>query len=240
MSDSNNTKAKDSQKEAKTVNKKDQELEELKAQNKLLMEKLNELLAAQKAPQATQSVVPSVSVVAPNTDVVIVYMSEKHGYIHLSNNFSLVCKKFGESYTLTRYQADELVGKYRGWFDRGILAIDPKNIEFAAQKGVRTSSEYGISAERLAKMGKMTVAQLQALWDENPAPEHRTSIVMYYKRKIIEGDPDYVSYESRAKIDLLDRLTDGGFRTEIEQVTGLSKKISPIDIGAIDTPVMEI
>ena len=162
-----------------------------------------------------------------STDVTIVYCSDSLGYAKISN-MELNFNRYGEEFLLNRYQFDELVGKYRDWFERGILAVSSKNLDVAIAKNLPTDSDYALSAKILASIGKMTPAQLEKLWNENSKQSHRECIVSYIKRKFIEGDPDF---KNREKVDLMNRLTDGAFFREQDELSG-RYKIEPTDMNA--------
>lgn len=201
---------------------------ELEARNADLEAQLAEiraLLAATVAAQKTTPVVPTTTP-ASNGDVTIVYCSDSMGYASLSN-IDLHFNCYGEEFILSRYQFDELVGKYRRWFDRGVLAVSYKNIDVAAAKGLRTDREFALSASILNSIGKMTPAQLEKLWNDNSGTlEHQKSIVSFIKRKFIEGDQ---AYRNREKIDLMNRLTNGGFEREQDELAG-RYKIRPTEM----------
>lgn len=170
--------------------------------------------AAPVAP-ATQNVVFTM----PDTNVTIVYCSDSLGYAKISN-MELNFTRYGEAFTLTRPQLDELVGKYRRWFDAGILTVSHNNIDVAAAKGLFTDAEVALDAKTLASLGKMSPEKLEALWNGLDKKAHRDSVVSFYKRKFIEGDPDY---RDRAKVDTLNRLTNGGFVREQDELGGRYK-----------------
>jgi len=178
------------------------------------------------APVQKEEVIaqPTINVVAPTTDVTIVYCSESMGYVKLSN-IELYFNHYGDEYTLSRSQFDELVGKYRRWFDRGVLAVSYRDCSVAAAKGLPTDKEFGLTSAKLESIGRMNASQLEQLWNENSKSSHRDSIVCFYKRKFIEGDP---KYRVREKVDLLNRLTDGGFRREQDELDG-RVKYNPTD-----------
>lgn len=199
---------------------------ELESQNAELEAQIATLKAQIEAIKTNTAVnKPEVSFSVPSTDVTIVYCSDSLGFASISN-MDLHFNRYGEEFILSRSQFDELVGKYRSWFDRGVLAVSHKNIDVAAAKGLRTDKEYGLTFDLLNSIGKMSTSQLEKLWENNPVLEHRESIVTFVKRKFIEGDP---AYKDRAKIDLLNRLTNGGFNREQDELSG-RYKIRPTEM----------
>lgn len=197
---------------------------ELEAQVAQLQAQIAQLLAATQP--AAAPVAPATPVYnIPSTDVTLVYCSDALGYAKISN-MELHFNRFGEEFVMSRSQFDELVGKYRAWFDRGILAVSYKNMDVAAAKGIRTDKEYALKYETLDSLGHMSVAQIEKVWNESTAKAHKEAIVSFYKRKFMEGAPGYTD---RARVDLMNRLTDGGFNRECDELSG-RYKISPTEM----------
>ena len=200
--------------------KKDEKISALEQEVADLKQMIADLLAAKK--EVAPAVQPSVNIVTPNTDVVLVYCSDSMGHLATAH-VDLTFNHWGESFTLSRSQFDEVVGKYRHWFDDGILAVSgdtEDGIKVAAQKGIRTHTEFYLDAKKLNSIGKMSVSQIEDLWNNTTLPNHRISIVTFVKRKFIEKDP---AYYNREKIDLFNRLTEGGFIREQDELSGRVK-----------------
>ncbi|MBO7732389.1 MAG: hypothetical protein J6S67_07545 [Methanobrevibacter sp.] len=180
-----------------------------------------QLLAAQQqiAQQIPVATAPTVTVSAPNTDVSVVYCSDSLGFAKISN-MELHFNRYGEEFVMSRTQFDELVGKYRKWFDRGVLAVSYRNVDVAAAKGLKTDKEMFLDAKKLESIGVMSAGQLEMLWNSLENHTQKESVVSYYKRKFIEGANGFVN---REKVDLLNRLTDGGFRREQDEISGRYK-----------------
>lgn len=157
--------------------------------------------------------------------VTLVYCSDSLGFAKISNmefNFN----RYGEQFKVPRYQFDELVGKYRRWFDEGILAVAPEDYEVAAAKGISTTDEFVLSYKILSSIGTMSVSAIEELWNKTTKSEHRRSIITFVKKKFIEGDP---KYRNREKIDLFNRLTNNGFVREQDELSG-RYKYNPIEM----------
>ena len=178
--------------------------------------------------QVAPTVQPSVNIVTPSTDVVLVYCSDSMGHLATAH-VDLTFNRWGEEFTLSRSQFDEVVGKYRSWFDDGILAVSgdtEEGIRVAAAKGIKTHKEFYLDAKKLESIGKMSVPQIEDLWEHTTLQKHNESIVTFVKRKFIEGDPAYCN---REKIDLFNRLTNGAFTREQDELGGRIK-IEPINM----------
>ena len=158
-----------------------------------------------------------------SAEVTLVYLSESLGVVSI-DGLTLNCSRYGEQFQVSRIQFDQIVGKYRKWFDDGILAVGDNCVDVAAAKDIKTESEYVLNAKILNSIGKMSASELSKLWDKLTTPEERNSVVLHVKHKLIEGDP---VYKDREKIDLLNRLTNGGFTREQIELSGLNTKYQP-------------
>lgn len=179
----------------------------------------------ESVPAPTPAPTP-VYVSTPSTDVVVVYTSHSLGHLE-GKLFSIDASVYGEEFTLSRSQFDELVGKYRRWFDSGILAVSHRNIDIAASKGLPTDKDNGLTVRELRSLGKMSTEQIEKLWEKAQAENLRMSIVTYFKEKFLANEP---GFRDRARVDCLNRLTDGGFDPEVTILSGRPLKIAPTDL----------
>ena len=165
-----------------------------------------------------------------NGDVCIVYLSDSPGVIN-KGGLDLRCGTYGEEFTLSRYQFDQLVGHYRSWFDKGILAVSRNNIDVAARKGLRTQDEFALKPSQLKRIGTMPVSELRKLWNDCVNDNERMSIVTYYKRKFIEGkEPGFRESE---RVLLMNTLTKQGLKREAIEISGASLKIGATDFASL-------
>lgn len=163
----------------------------------------------------------------PTTDVTLVYLSDAPGIINKVPGVNLHCGYYGEEFTLSRQQFDAIVGTYRDWFNRGILAVSRDNIDVAAKKGLKTQDEYYLQASILKRLGTMPVEELKKVWKNCSNDNERMSIVTYYKRKFIEGkEPGFRETE---RVLAMNALTGQGLKREAIEISGASLKISPTD-----------
>ena len=161
-------------------------------------------------------------------DVTIVWMSESRGVINKVDNLNIVCNRYGEEFVLPRYQFDQLVGMYHGWFDNGTIAVSHKSMDVAAAKGLRTDTEYALKPEILDRLGKMTPAQLTDIWNKTQTDEEKSSIIAHFKRKFMEGKD--AGYRDLNRIFALNELSQGALQTEAMEITSKKHKIAPTDL----------
>lgn len=197
-----------------------------KAELEAYIAELEAKLQSQSSQPAVETVKEPVIIEKKNKDyVTLVYCSDSMGYAKVSNmefNFT----QYGEKYRVPIYVFDELVGKYRSWFNEGIFAVSADDLDIAVEKGIPTVDDFALSAQELNKLGNMSVDEIKALWEKTNKLEHRKSMASFVKRKFIEGD---MKYRNREKIDLFNRLTDGGFKREQKELDG-DYKIEPTDM----------
>lgn len=197
-----------------------------KAEMEAYIKELEERLAAAKktdteVPTSTSvqttaaTTTPIINVTMPTTDVTLVHLSNSMGYIKTTNT-EIHMNVYGEEFTLSKSQFDEVAGKYRHWFERGVLAVSYKNMDVAVAKGLPTDVDLALTKEKLNSVGSMSVSEIEDLWNLITLNQ-KHCLAAHVKRKIIDGDP---AYKDRAKIDLFNRLTNGAFRREQDEASG--------------------
>lgn len=162
-----------------------------------------------------------------SSDVKIVWLCSYDGVLNKVPGINLVCHYYGETFTLSRPQFDSIVGEYRRWFDKGMLAVHHSNLDVAAEKGLKTEDEYALSAKKLEKLGTMSPSDIRKLWEECDNDAQRLSIVSFYKRKFMEGKEN--GYRNSDRILELNKLTNQGLKREAIEISGASLKITPTD-----------
>ena len=136
----------------KVYDNNDKEMEDLKKENKELRNQLKEqksqidqIMEMLKASAAQTVPAKTVKDTEIPQDVTVVHLVQRapglSTYIHLSN-IDLVMTAFGEEFTLTPQQFDELAGKYRTLFESGILAVGDKCEYYARRKKLKCAGTY--------------------------------------------------------------------------------------------------
>lgn len=195
----------------------------VKAERKESDKRIAELEAQLEAAKAAKAAPAPTA----NDSVSIVYLCDYDGVINRVPNINLVFHSYGDTVTVSRSQFDAIVGEYRRWFDQGILAVHHRNIDVAAEKGLKTEDEYALSPSVLARIGTMPVEDLKKLWEACKSDTERLSIVSYYKRKFIEGKEP--GFRETARVVMMNALTEQGLKREAVEISGASLKIAPTD-----------
>lgn len=177
------------------------EIAALKAQ----IELLTKMVMANQGGQAVQ---PIVNIPREDT-VTIIHLKDYTGtnlktHIELSN-LTIDLRSFGEERVLTRQAFEELVGRYRGFFDRGTIAPGPDAGDVATRYGLKKITEMNIPDHFLANLSKMKPAELEELYLKL-GEGHRRFMLEYWRRKVAEGAS---AFKDLHKIEILNQVSDG-------------------------------
>ena len=178
-------------------------VEALKAQNELLMKMFMENKGATQQPIFT---VPNTGL---NQEITLVHLIERAPglttHIELSN-ITIDMSAFGEERLLDRRQCEEICGKYRKFFEKGIIAFGNDGQELASRFGLKSIKDYSyINKDFVRQLGSLNYIELENLFNK-VSDGHKQFIIEYFKRKIAEGDP---AFKDIHKVELLDRLSGG-------------------------------
>lgn len=144
-----------------------------------------------------------------NEEVVLVHLKENAPglttHIELSN-LTIDMSAFGEERTLDRRQAEELAGKYRKFFDRGVIAFGSGSEHLASKFGLKSVNDYSyVNKDFVKKLGTLSLVELENLYNKL-SDGHKKFVIEYFKRKILEKDPNFNNIH---KIEMLNRVSDG-------------------------------
>ena len=175
-------------------------VEALKAQNELLLKML------------ANNGVNNTPVQVPNSlaqEFTLVHLIERapglSTHIELSNT-TIDMNAFGEERVLDLRQAEEICGKYRKFFDRGIIAFGKDGEKLASRFGLKSVKDYAyINKDFVRQLGGLSTIELENLWNKL-SEDHRKFIIEYFKRKIVENDP---AFKNIHKVVLLNKLSGG-------------------------------
>jgi len=172
----------------------------LKAQNELLMKMIMEKGSGVANYQMPKGLLQ---------EVTIVHLVERapglNTHIELSNT-TIDMSVFGEERLLTLSQAEEISGKYRKFFEKGIIAFGADGEELASRFGLKSLKDYSyIGKDFIKQLGGLSLIELENLWNKL-AEGHKKFIIEYFKRKVVEGDP---AFKDIHKVELLNRLSGG-------------------------------
>ena len=144
-------------------------------------------------------------------------------YINLPT-LSLNLTMAGELVTVSRQEADQIVGKYRGWFENGTLAVynDEVSIRFGEIKKIKPAKDYAISKYNLDTIGNLSYNDLEDLVAKL-APAHKDNVIQYFKQKVYEASGNPEAKDPRfcdlRKLEILNRLSGcDSLKYEIEDL----------------------
>lgn len=125
-------------------------------------------------------------------------------HIELSN-LVISMEDFGEERSLTLQQFEELIGKYRRWFNSGMLSIAKGYEDLASRYGLKTAKDYPIDSHFIQNLGVVDMIELENIFPKLPE-SGQDFLLGYWRRKAIEGDP---LFKDIRKIETLNRVSGG-------------------------------
>ena len=202
--------------------KKQEEIDFLRNQNAQLEDAMKSLMAqfAELKNNMSAATVPQQGY-RRDDEVTIVHLFDNAPGIttHIDlSNYSIDMSAFGETRTLTVQQFEELVGKYRSWFDRGIIAVGAGSEYYARRNSLKMASDSLVDSNFVRNLGTMPMSDVQDIY-EKVCDGQKDFIVSYWKRKFIEKVPEF---RDLRKLQILNGFTNNAFEYEIMDLT--SKK----------------
>lgn len=192
-------------KETKPVETKAAKSDDLDAKIASLTDLMAQFMQTMMASQSNQDAKPASESTEPDT-VRIVHLVERAPglttYMKLSNT-EVIFRKFGEERSLNFQAFQELVGKYRKWFDMGIISIAAGYEDLAERYGLNTAKNYPMDSEFVKKLGDVSMYELENIFPKLPEAG-KDFVLSYWNRKVIEGDPNF---KDARKIETLNRLS---------------------------------
>lgn len=213
---------------------------------KELKDTLNQILAALNANIKTETkpveekveekVENKQAEIMENTDKYKIGTNEEITFVHLIQRapglstyidlptLHLNLTMAGELVTVSRVEADQIVGKYRAWFNDGTLAVynDEISKRYAEIKKIKPANSYEISKYNLETIGSLNYNDLEDLVGKL-APAHKDNVIQYFKQKVYEAtatpekrDPRFCDLR---KLEILNRLSEcDSLKYEIEDL----------------------
>ena len=122
--------------------------------------------------------------------------------------WELSLTRYGQKYTLTRRQFQELVNTRRAWFRKQYIVLDPKHIDLAIENDISVmdiNSKEFINPKDIATFGNMSDAEITAYYNKLSV-SMKKSFVNYFFNKCCEKDPQFYTV---AKMNTLNMLIGG-------------------------------
>ena len=119
--------------------------------------------------------------------------------------WKLSLTRYGQKYTLTRRQFQELVNTKRAWFRKQYIVLDPKHIDLAIENDIPVmdiSSNVFINPKDIAKFGDMSDAEIKTYYDKLSDPMKK-SFVNYFFNKCCEKDPKFYTVAKMNTVNMI-------------------------------------
>lgn len=158
-------------------------------------------------------------------EVTVVHLVQRDSglrtHIQLSN-MTIDFRNFGEERVLPLMVFEELVGKYRSWFEKGILAPGPEAGDVARRYGLKVSTDFGVNKELIQKIPYMSLIELEEFY-ESVGQAHRDFILEQFRRGCVTKDPKYKDIH---KLEMLNRISNGALDSVLLDITVERKRES--------------
>lgn len=119
--------------------------------------------------------------------------------------WKLSLTRYGQKYTLTRRQFQELVNTKRAWFRKQYIVLDPKHIDLAEENDIAvmdlTSNQF-INPKDIATFGDMSDAEIKTYYEKLSAPMKK-SFANYFFNKCCEKDPKFYTVAKMNTVNML-------------------------------------
>lgn len=119
--------------------------------------------------------------------------------------WKLSLTRYGQKYTLTRRQFQELVNTKRAWFRKQYIVLDPKHIDLAAENDIAimdlNSNEF-INPKDIATFGDMSDAEIKTYYEKLSTPMKK-SFANYFFNKCCEKDPKFYTVAKMNTVNML-------------------------------------
>ena len=119
--------------------------------------------------------------------------------------WKLSLTRYGQKYTLTRRQFQELVNTKRAWFRKQYIVLDPKHIDLAEENDISVmdlSSNEFINPKDIATFGDMSDAEIKTYYEKLSAPMKK-SFANYFFNKCCEKDPKFYTVAKMNTVNML-------------------------------------
>ena len=119
--------------------------------------------------------------------------------------WELSLTRYGQKYTLTRRQFQELVNTRRAWFRKQYIVLDPKHIDLAIENDISvmdTTSNAFINPKDIAMFGDMSDVEIKAYYDKLSDPMKK-SFVNYFFNRCCEKDPKFYTVAKMNTVNML-------------------------------------
>lgn len=122
--------------------------------------------------------------------------------------WKLSLSEFGQKYTISRRQFQELVNNKRGWFRKQYIVLDAKHLDLAEENGVDAidlTSKKFIHSKDIKRFETMTDREIEEYYNDLSEPMKKT-FATYFFNKCCEKDSNFFVL---SKMNTVNRLIGG-------------------------------
>ena len=188
-----------------------------------LQEKINSLESAleekdkiisQTSNNTTEKLLETFINSKSNREITIVHNEEMFNGLCTAidlSNLHIEFTRLGEQRVLSWQQFEEMVSKYRGFINRGLVKITPKDIDLCEKYQIQCyepESDYTLTAALLNRLPDMDERELETTYNKLSS-ENQKILLNYWLGKCYAREEDRdARFYNRYKIDILNRLSN--------------------------------
>ena len=119
--------------------------------------------------------------------------------------WKLSLTRYGQKYTLTRRQFQELVNTKRAWFRKQYIVLDPKHIDLAIENDISImdlNSRDFINPKDIATFGDMSDADIKTYYEKLSDPMKK-AFANYFFNRCCEKDPKFYTVAKMNTVNML-------------------------------------
>jgi hypothetical protein len=129
--------------------------------------------------------------------------------------------RFGEERNLRFNEFEEIISKYKSFFDSDILCLSSVDADLADRYELKTEKDNAITSTVLKRISKLPLEELESLYNKCSKGQRVFLINVWCMNYYNNEDP---SFRDKKKIDLLNELSNGSIENILLEVSSKTKK----------------
>lgn len=129
--------------------------------------------------------------------------------------------RFGEERNLRFNEFEEIISKYKSFFDSDILCLSSADADLADRYELKTEKDNAITSTVLKRISKLPLEELEHLYKKCSKGQRIFLINVWCMNYYNDEDN---SFKDKKKIDLLNELSNGAIENILAEVSAKTKK----------------
>lgn len=126
---------------------------------------------------------------------------------------------FGEERSLRFSEFEEIISRYKSFFDSDILCVSSADSDLAKRYELKTEKDQMVNSETLKKLSKLSLDELEKLY-KNASQGQKSFLTKTWCMRYYDGDS---SFADKKKVDLLNELSNGVLENILSEIVSKNK-----------------